>query len=211
MGNPRLESIAAIEDPPAPPEGFGPWSEYTDPGGRWLPKAAKSGAFTVTTVVSGLLFAFALGAVPGLHMISFGAVTPATALIAGLVVLVSLVGVHEGLHGVVAYLMGADVSFASGRYGSFRTFSRHAIQGRRETIAFYLAPLVIGTPLWFGVLLAAGALEAPHTLLVANIALAANVGGSALDLYHAWRIANLPKGSVVYNTRYRMLLATPAN
>ena len=144
-------------------------------------------------------------------MISFGAVTPATALIAGLAVLVLLVGVHEGLHGVVGYFIGVYVSFTSGRYGSFRTLSRHTIQGRRETIAFYLAPLVIGTPLWFGVLLAAGALEAPTVLLVANIALAANVGGSALDLYHALGIANLPKGSVVYNTRYRMLVATPAN
>ncbi|WP_158589333.1 DUF3267 domain-containing protein [Halococcus sp. IIIV-5B] len=211
MGNQRLEPISAIEDPPDPPEGFGAWSEYTDPGGRWLPKAAKAGAFTATTVVSGFLFAFALGAVPGLDMISFGAVTPATALIAGLAVLVSLVGVHEGLHGVVGHFIGADVSFTSGRYGSFRTLSRHAIQGRRETIAFYLAPLIIGTPLWFGVLLAAGMLEAPHALLVANIALAANVGGSALDFYHAWGIANLPKDSVVYNTRYRMLVAVPLN
>ena len=74
--------------------------------------------------------------------------------------------------------MGADVSFASGRYGSFRTLSRHAIQSRRETIAFYLAPLVIGTP---------------------------------LNLYHAWGIANLPKGLAVYNTRYRILVATPKN
>jgi hypothetical protein len=32
-------------------------------GRRWLPKAAKSGAFTATTVVSGFLFAFALSAV----------------------------------------------------------------------------------------------------------------------------------------------------
>jgi uncharacterized membrane protein YphA (DoxX/SURF4 family) len=83
-------------------------------------------------------------------------------------------------------------------------------KGRRETIAFYLAPLVIGTPLWFGMLLAAGLLEAPTALLVANIALAANVAGSAFDLYRAWGIANLPKGSVVYNTQYRMLVVTPA-
>ena len=60
-------------------------------------------------------------------------------------------------------------------------------------------------------LLAAGVLEAPTALLMANIALAANVGGSSLDLYHAWGIANLTKGSVVYNTRYWMLVATPRN
>lgn len=115
-----LEPISEIENPPAPPEGFSAWSEYTNAGGRWLPKAAKAGAFTATTVVSGFLFAFALGAVPGLDMISFRAVTPAAALIVGLVVLVSFIGVHEGLHGVVAYLMGAVVSFTSGQF-TFRT------------------------------------------------------------------------------------------
>ena len=101
MRDQRFEPIPEIEDPPASLEGFGAWSEYTNPGGRWLPKAAKAGAFTATTVVSGFLIAFALGAVPGIEMISFGAVTPATALIAGLAVLVLLVGVHEGIHGVV--------------------------------------------------------------------------------------------------------------
>ncbi|RJT07583.1 hypothetical protein [Halococcus sp. IIIV-5B] len=70
---------------------------------------------------------------------------------------------------------------------------------------YYLAPVVIEAPLQFGLLLAAEVLKAPNPLL------ATNVGGSALDLYHAWGIANLPKGSVVYNTRYRMLVATPAS
>ena len=96
MGNQRLKPIAAIEDPPDPPEGFGSWSGYTDPGGRWLPKAAKVGAFTAITVVSGFLFAFALGAVPGLDMISFGAVTQAMMLIAGPALLVLLGGQLSG-------------------------------------------------------------------------------------------------------------------
>ena len=118
MGNQRLEPISEIEDLLVPLEGFGVWSEYTDPTGRWLPKAAKAGAFTATTVVSGFLFVFALGAV-----------TPTTTLIAGLAVLALLVAIHEELHGLVAYLMSAEVSFASGRYGGFPTLSRHAIQG----------------------------------------------------------------------------------
>ena len=211
MRSQRLEPISAIENSPDPLDGFNSWTEYSDPGGRWRQKAVKASAFAFTMLVAGLLFAFALRAVPRLGRISFDVVTPATAMVAGLVVLASLVGVHEGVHGVVAYLIGAEVTFTSERFGSFQTSSRHTIQGRRETIAFYLAPLFIGTPLWFGILLAAGVLQAPHALVMANIALAANVGGSALDLYHAWGIANLPKGSVVYNTQHRMLIATPAD
>jgi hypothetical protein len=83
MGDGRLEPISGIENPPDPLEGFDSSMEYSDPGGEWRQKAAKAGAFTSTSLVAGLLFAFALSAVPRLDRISFSVVTPATALVAG--------------------------------------------------------------------------------------------------------------------------------
>lgn len=58
-------------------------------------ESSESGRVHSTTLVAGLPFAFALNAAPPLDRISFNTVTPATALVAGLAVLVLLVGVHE--------------------------------------------------------------------------------------------------------------------
>jgi hypothetical protein len=206
MSPPPIDEREEISETPA---GYESWHEYTGSAGQWTSRAAKASAFLTTSVAGGLLFAYVLGVVPNLRIITLPALSTATMGVVALVILLLLVVVHEGFHGLVAWSIGADVSFRV--VNGFQTLSRHTLQTRRETLAFYLAPLVVATPVWFVVLVGAGYLRAPLVLATAYFALAANVAGSALDVYYAWKISRLPHGSLVYNTNYRMLVAYPSS
>lgn len=205
-----LTPIDKREEIPETPPGYGPWRAYTTPAGEWTARAAKASAFLMTSVAGGLLFAYVLGIVPNFRVVTFPALSTATMGVVALTILVALVVVHEGLHGLAAWWIGADVSFQVGGV-SFQTLSRQTVQTRRETYAFYLAPLIVATPIWFVTLIAAGYVRAPLVLTTAYFALAANVAGSAVDVYSVWEISRLPRGSLVYNTEYRTLVARPAS
>lgn len=204
-----LTSIDERERIPETPPGYESWREYSGSAGQWTSRAAKAGAFAATSLAGWLLFASVLGAVPNLRAVTVPMLSPPTLGAVALAILVGLVVVHEGFHGLTAWWIGADVSFQV--MGGFRTLSRYAIQTRRETLAFYLAPLVVATPFWFVVLIGAGYLRVPLVLAGAYFALTANVAGSALDVYYAWEVSRLPRGSLIYNTDYRMLVAYPSS
>ena len=204
-----LIPIDEREEIPETPPGYESWHAYSTPAGEWTARAAKAGAFLMTSVVGGLLFAYVLGIVPNFRVVTLPVLSTATMGVMAITILVALVVVHEGLHGLAAWWIGADVSFRMGSVG-FQTLSRQTIQTRCETVAFYLAPLVVATPLWFVVLIAAGYVRAPLVLTAAYFALAANVVGSAVDVYSVWEISQLPRGSLIYNTEYRTLVAHPA-
>jgi hypothetical protein len=205
-----LTPIDEHEELPETPPGYGPWRAYSTPAGEWTARTAKAGAFLMTSVAGGLLFAYVLGIVPNLRVVTLPALSTTTMGVVAITILVALVVVHEGFHGLAAWWIGADVSFQMGGV-SFQTLSRQTIQTRRETCGFYLAPLIVATPLWFGVLIAAGHVRAPLVLTAAYFALAANVAGSAVDVYSVWEISRLPRGSLIYNTKYRTLVAHPAS
>lgn len=205
-----LTPIDEREEIPETPPGYGSWRAFSTPAGEWTARAAKAGAFVSTSVAGGLLFAYVLGIVPEFRAVTLPPLSTVAMWAVALIILVMLVVVHEGFHGLAAWAIGADVSFRMGGVG-FQTLSRYAIQTRRGTLAFYLAPLLVATPLWFGALIAAGYLRAPLVLAGAYFALAANVAGSAVDVYSAWEITRLPRGSLIYNTEYRTLVARPAS
>lgn len=205
-----LIPIDEREDIPETLSGYESWRVYSTPAGEWTARTAKAGAFLTTSVAGGLLFAYVLGSVPNLRAVTLPTLPPAAMWAVALVILALVVVVHEGFHGLVAWWIGADVSFQMSGV-SFQTLSRQTIQTRRETVAFYLAPLIVATPIWFVVLIASGHLRAPLVLSAAYFALAANVAGSAVDVYSVWEISRLPRGSLIYNTRYRTLVAHPAS
>jgi uncharacterized membrane protein YphA (DoxX/SURF4 family) len=210
MPESNLTPIDERESIPEPPPGYGPWREYSPPGGQWTSRATKAGAYLTTTLAGGLLFAFVLGTVPNIRTMTIPTFSTVTTGVIALTILVALVVVHEGFHGLAGWLIGADVSFQV-RGGGFQTVSRHTVQTRRETLAFYLLPLVVATSVWFVLLVAAGYLRAPLVLVAAYFAVAANVAGSALDVYYAWGIFRLPHGTRIYTTKYRMLVASPSS
>ena len=206
-------TLIPIDEREAIPEtlpGYEQWRAYSTPIGEWTARTAKAGAFLTTSVAGGLLFAYVLGAVPNLRAVTLPTLPPAAMWAVALVILVLVVVVHEGFHGLVAWWIGANVSFQVGSM-SFQTLSKQTIQTRRETVTFYLVPLAVATPLWFVTLVAAGYAHAPLVLAAAYFALAANVAGSAVDVYSAWEISRLPRGSLIYNTEYRTLVAYPAS
>jgi hypothetical protein len=205
-----LIPIDEREEIPGTPPGYESWRAYSTPAGEWTARTAKAGAFLMTSVAGGLLFAYVLGIVPNFRVVTFPTLSTTTMGVVAITILVALVVVHEGFHGLAAWWIGADVSFQMGGV-SFQTLSRQTVQTRRETCAFYLAPLTVATPIWFVTLVAAGYIRAPLVLTAAYFALAANVAGSAVDVYSTWEVSRLPRGSLIYNTRYRTLVAHPAS
>lgn len=132
-------------EPTSPPESIGDEYEYSglqtlsliELGGK-----SFSWAFLVWWLVYGALFILILSrpeAVPyhpkGTAMIGFV-----------VAVLVGMVIVHEGLHGIVARIYGADVSFGLSPIGPYTEYSG-VILSRWENVQIIAAPLLILTPL----------------------------------------------------------------
>lgn len=110
-----------------------------------------------------------------------------------IIVLVGMVGIHEGLHGIVAYMYGADVSFGLAASGPFTQYV-DVVLSRRQNIMILAAPLLVLTPASIAAALFVDGLlvYAGVTILLFNTAL------SCGDLFQIGQKLHLAPGARVY-------------
>jgi hypothetical protein len=119
-----------------------------------------------------------------------------------LAVLVTIV-VHEWVHGLVYRVLGYHVSYGlSWRMGAAYAAAFGQWQKRDHNLLAALAPLVVLTPLFIGLL------ATPNQLLnlAAFSALIFNTSGAVGDLYLSWRLVRLPKGALLYDIDPKTML-----
>lgn len=123
-----------------------------------------------------------------------------------LTILVTVVG-HEWIHGFAYQLLGYRVTYGA----SLKLLAAYAAafgqwQRRRDNLIVALAPLVVLT------LALVPLLGVPNrvVVVVAFTALLFNTSGAVGDLYLAWRLLRLPRGTLLYDVDPTlMLIARP--
>ena len=104
--------------------------------------------------------------------------------------------VHEGIHGVAYRLLGYRVTFGVSRHllaAYAAAFDQW--QSRTHNLIVALAPLVVLT----GILLPFLAVNNRAAVLAALAALMVNTAGAVGDLYLAWRLLRMPRGTLLYD------------
>lgn len=126
-------------------------------------------------------------------------------------VLVALVGVillHELVHALSGWLLGYQVTFGFSQemvapyVGMFGQFVQ-----RGHNILIALAPLLLLDALLLPLL----AQPSRPLVILAFVALIANTSGAVGDLYAAWRLGRMPRGTLLYDIDpAHMLVFEPA-
>lgn len=125
------------------------------------------------------------------------------------VTIIVTVIIHEAVHGLVYQLLGYKVTYGASLQllaayaGAFKQW-----QKRDHNIAVAAAPLLLLSLLLLPLL----ALDSRMLVLVGFTALLFNIGGAVGDIYLIWRLARLPRETLVYDLDpTSMLLFLPAN
>ncbi|MDI3339044.1 MAG: DUF3267 domain-containing protein [Sphaerobacter sp.] len=119
-------------------------------------------------------------------------VTP-RAIVVGLLLLFVVVPLlHEAVHGLLAWLLGARPSFGIGAGFAYTTF--RAPVGRRAYAAICLAPLVVLSVAGVAVMVAW-----PQGAMATLVVLVGNASGAVGDLWMAWRLRTVPPDARLYD------------
>lgn len=119
----------------------------------------------------------------GFAMLAFGG-----AVFGGMIV------IHEGLHGLVARVYGADVGFGWSAFGPYTSFT-NVVLTRRQSMMVHAAPLLVLTPISFAAALFANGLP----VYIGIIVLLFNTICSSGDLYQIGYRSYCPPESRVYH------------
>lgn len=143
-----------------------------------------SSVFTITEIDGGTAFA--------LDVIGVG--------IPFLAALITVVVVHELIHGAVMQYYGYEVTYGvNPAMGAFYASAFGQFQPREQLFAIGLAPLVIITLVVTPLL----AIPIPIGALTAYFVLWMNATGAVGDLYVVWQLRNMPAGTLLYDADLR--------
>lgn len=115
------------------------------------------------------------------------------AILIGLALLLLVVPLlHEAVHGVVAWLVGARPSFGVGAGFAFTTFREPV--GRAAYAAIGLAPLLVLSVAGIAVML-----WWPSLAVATLVILVGNASGAVGDLWMVWHLRNVPPAARIYD------------
>ena len=184
---------------------------YADPYAFRYPTAVLLGGSSLLGLASAVFFVGLLVLFHGPEVFTFYEVTvdgettaftmDLTAIaVPFLVALVVTTVVHELLHGIVFRHYGYDVEYgAVPALGAFYVAVFGEFQSRDELLRVALAPFVVLTATCLPLL----AVPVPVVSITAAFILTLNTAGSVGDLYGAWRLRGLPRGTLVYDVDIR--------
>jgi hypothetical protein len=189
---------------PDPPEGYQPAVRFQYPTAK-----LQIAAIVVLVLTTPLLLLLTMFLQRWLHGKSFEGVQGIVDLLLILVTVLAITTIHELVHGMAYQLLGYQVSYGVSK----RLIAAYAAafgqwQTRTHNMLVALTPLTVLTVLFLPLV----CVPYPRLVLVGLAALLMNIGGSVGDVYLAWRLARLPRRTLLYDIDTEtMLIYLPAD